>query len=107
SPPSGPPSGTCASRRMETAPAPPSPPLTLRPHSSTNPDTADHATAGCARTRGPATRSGATGSVDQPDRITNYGGRPSRRVVGNPAERRVHPNPTSERVALIAGIALG
>src|SRR5688572_9775577 len=39
SPPSGPPLGTCASRRKLTAPAPPSPPLTWRPHSSTNCDT--------------------------------------------------------------------
>src|SRR3546814_2110487 len=39
SPPSGPPIGVCASRRNDTLPAPPSPPLTWRPHSSTNCDT--------------------------------------------------------------------
>src|SRR4051794_3748398 len=39
SPPSGPPLGTWASRRNATLPAPPSPALTCRPHSSTNPDT--------------------------------------------------------------------
>src|SRR4051812_18713952 len=39
SPPSGPPLGTWASRRNATVPAPPSPALTGRPHSSTNPDT--------------------------------------------------------------------
>src|SRR3546814_14698254 len=38
SPPSGPPIGVCASRRNDTLPAPPSPPLTWSPHSSTNCD---------------------------------------------------------------------
>ena len=36
----GPPLGTCASRRKEVVPAPPSPPFTCRPHSSTNEDIA-------------------------------------------------------------------
>src|SRR5690606_12616898 len=40
SPPSGPPRATCASRRKDTAPAPPSPALAWRLHSSTHWDTA-------------------------------------------------------------------
>src|SRR5690606_2978669 len=52
----------------------PSPPLTLRPHSSTNPDTADHATADRARSR--------RRLLDESDRIApNLHG--PRRAVGH------------------------
>ncbi len=49
SPPSGPPWDTCASRRTDTAPAPPSPAFTWSWASSTNPGTSRSYVGGCGK----------------------------------------------------------
>src|SRR4051812_31120591 len=56
SPPSGPPRGTCASRRNEMLPAPPSPAFTFSCASSTNSLTGEPRYGGVRRTRQPGRR---------------------------------------------------